>query len=124
MGIDETPAVRNGNIELAIVAQAATDLSQMRVLLSTRKMLDDMVGYNEVEAPVWKREFRPEHLGELIPRTHPFCVDNTDGESTGFAEPQLGEIGCNVIRARPEIEHGGTGRRSDDSRQHRNLLRF
>ena len=67
MGIDETPAVRNGNIELAIVAQAATDFSQMRVLLSTRKMLDDMVGYNEVEAPVWKREFRPEHLGELIP---------------------------------------------------------
>jgi hypothetical protein len=34
----------------------------MRVLLSTRKMLDDMVGYNEVEALVWKREFRPEHL--------------------------------------------------------------
>lgn len=87
MGIDETPAVRNGNIELAIVAQAATDFSQMRVLLSTRKMLDDMVGYNEVEAPVWKREFRPEHLGELI--HHPFCVDNTDGESTGFADPNL-----------------------------------
>ena len=49
MGIDETPAVRNGNIELAIVAQAATDLSQMCVLLSTRKMLNDVVGYDEVD---------------------------------------------------------------------------
>ena len=67
MGIDETPAVRNGNIEVAIVAQAATDLRQMRVLVSTRKMLNDMVGYDEVEAPVWKREFRPEHLGEQSP---------------------------------------------------------
>jgi hypothetical protein len=116
MGIDETPAVRNGNIELAVVAQAAADLGQMRALLSTRKMLDDVVGYDEVEAPVLKREFGPAYLGELISRTDPFCLVDTDGESTGFAESQLGEIGWNVIGARPEIEHGGTGRRSDDSR--------
>ena len=72
VGIDESPEVRNGNIELAIVAQAAADLSQMRVLLSTRKMLDDVVGDNEVEAPVRKREFGPEDPAELILRTDPF----------------------------------------------------
>ena len=63
MGIDESPAVRNGYVELAVVAQAAADLGQMRALLSIRKMLDDVVGYDEVEAPVWKREF-----GSRVPR--------------------------------------------------------
>ena len=89
VGIDEAPAVRNGNVELAIVAQAAADLGQMRALLSTRKMLDDVVGYDEVEAPVCKREFGPAYLDELIPRTDPFRIDDTDGESTGFANPSL-----------------------------------
>ena len=67
MGIDQAPAVRNGNIERAIVAQAAADLGQMRALLSTRKMLDDVVGYDEVEARVCEREFGPAYLGELYP---------------------------------------------------------
>jgi len=59
VGINETPAVRYGDIELAIVAQAATDLSQMRVLLSARKMLDDRLDMMKSK--------RPSQNGSLVP---------------------------------------------------------
>jgi hypothetical protein len=53
VGLNDTPTVWNGNIEPATIAQAATDLSQVRVLLSsTPNMLNDMVRYDKVEALV------------------------------------------------------------------------
>jgi hypothetical protein len=72
VGLNDTPTVWNRNIEPATLAQAATDLSQVRVLLSsTPNMLNDMVRYDKVETLVWKREFGPVYLGELIAGTDP-----------------------------------------------------
>jgi hypothetical protein len=95
--LNETPTVWNGKIELAILAQAATDFSQMRVLLSSiPNMLNDMVGYDKVETLIWKRELGPMYLGELITGSDSSFVDKINSERPGLAESQLGKIGCDV----------------------------
>jgi hypothetical protein len=121
----EHPAARNGEVTGSTTLEHPPDLAQVaKLVLPAADVLDDVVGYDDVEAPVREGELRVLDEREAVAVGHQPLVEDVDGVHGPFRTDTLRERLGHVTRPRADVEDALALERRDRLEHLLDLLRL